>query len=177
MMRRGWIASGLVLALSLPGIAAAQQEPPRQVPSACASGALAKLVKWVVSAGQPATLPAYLFKLPTAEDVPVLQIAYRNTTTKIVHDVDVDIKDSRCGVVFVYDDGGSVTTWVTDVTGIVARTYYLSRGEAVRRENQIVPNQQYAGQYDEMKRYFIDKIPEPDISPVARALRRLFGAE
>lgn len=177
MMRRGWIVGGLALTLSLPGIAAAQQGPPRQVPSACASGALAKLVKWVASAGQPATLPAYLFRLPTAEDVPVLQIAYRNTTTKIIHDIDIDITGSRCDVVFVYDDGGSVTTWVTDVTGVVARTYYLSRGEAVRHENQIVPNEQYAGQYDEVKRYFIDKIPEPDISPVAHMLRRLFGAE
>jgi hypothetical protein len=160
--------------------AAAPQAASPAVPAACADGPLAPLAGWVTKTGKEETLPAYLLGL-SSEPLAVRQKAYLNTTTRLTRVVDVNIGDGRCDLVFVFDDEGTVTTWVTTAAGTLERTYFLSRGEAVRQENEIVPNAQYAGQFDELKRFFLDKMAEPETppeatrSPLSRAFHRLLG--
>jgi hypothetical protein len=178
MLPRRLLAFTVVLFSSIAG--AAPQATGPAVPAACADGPLAPLAGWVAGTGKEETLPAYLLGL-AGEPLAVRQKAYFNTTTRLTRVVDVNIDDDRCELVFVFDDEGTVTTWITNATGALERTYFLSRGEAVRNENEIVPNEQYAGQFDELKRFFLDKMAEPEAppeatrSPLSRAFHRLFG--
>ena len=89
-------------------------------------------------------------------ELPVMQKAYRNPATHLVHAVDVAIGDERCDLVFVVDDIGNVTTWVTDASGAIRRTFHLSQGE-----NEIVPNDRYVSEYETVKTYFLEKVPPP----------------
>ncbi len=170
---KSWVACG-VLALFVIAARAEESAADPTIPADCAKGALAPLVRWVELDGTNETLPAYLLGLD-AEDVPVRQKAYRNTTTKLVHALDVVIAKESCTLVFILDDGGTATTWIADRDGRVERTYYMSHGEENHDLNQIVPNEQHAGEYEEVKQYFLDKLPQPEISPVARMIRRLLG--
>jgi hypothetical protein len=72
-----------------------------------------------------------------------------------VHAVDVSLADGRCDVVFVVDDLGNVTTWVANTSGAIERTLHLSQGE-----NEIVPNDRYVSEYETIKAYFLERMPE-----------------
>jgi len=113
-------------------------------------------MNWVLTEGRPETLPAKILGLIGETDLPVMQKAYRNPATHVIHAVDVAIADDRCELVFVIDDVGNVTTWVTDTSGAITRTFHLSHGE-----NEIVPNERYVSEYETIKSYFLEKVPPP----------------
>jgi hypothetical protein len=140
---------GVLVALAAP----AQAAPP---PCATAQEPLTGLMNWVLTEGRPETLPAKILGLIDETDLPVMQKAYRNPATHVIHAVDVAIADDRCELVFVIDDVGNVTTWVTDTSGAITRTFHLSHGE-----NEIVPNERYVSEYETIKSYFLEKVPPP----------------
>jgi hypothetical protein len=148
---RGLLAAGLVLALTLP--ASAQDG----LPPACgaAKGSFAALIRWVAAEGTSETLPAAILGLPGESEVPVRQKAYRNPATHLVHAVDLDLAEGRCDVVFIIDDVGSITTWVTDPAAAVVRTFHAGQGG-----NERVPNDRYVSEYETAKAYFLERIPE-----------------
>ena len=80
----------------------------------------------------------------------------RNPATHLVRALDVAVADERCDLVFVVDDIGNVTTWVTDASGAITRTFHMSQGE-----NEIVPNDRYVSEYETVKTYFLEKVPPP----------------
>jgi len=152
MIRRAIL--GVLVALTpAQALAAAARLPP-----ACATAPepLAGLVSWVLAEGRPETLPAAILGLTGETELPVMQKAYRNPATHLVHAVDVAIADERCELVFVVDDIGNVTTWVTDASGAIRRTFHQSQGE-----NEIVPNDRYVSEYETVKTYFLEKVPPP----------------
>lgn len=150
MMPRRVLSTGFFLALALPA-------QPQATPPACtaASKPFAALIAWVLAEGKPEALPAMILGLPGTGDVAVLQKAYRNPATNLVHAVDVNAADGRCDVVFVIDDIGAVTTWVTDASAAIERTFHLSQGE-----NELVPNDRYVSEYETIKSYFLERTPD-----------------
>jgi len=152
MIRRALL--GVLVALAPPHALAASV----RLPAACAAAPepLAGLVGWVLAEGRPETLPAVILGLTGETEFPVMQKAYRNPATHLVHAVDVAIADDRCELVFVIDDIGNVTTWVTDASGTIMRTFHQSQGE-----NEIVPNDRYLSEYETIKSYFLEKVPQP----------------
>src|SRR5438128_8724003 len=118
------------------------------LPAACAAAPepLAGLVGWVLAEGRPETLPATVLGLTGEAELPVMQKAYRNPATHLVHAVDVAVADDRCDLVFVIDDVGNVTTWVTDTSGAITRTFHLAQGE-----NESVANERYVSEYETIK--------------------------
>ena len=153
MTRRA--ALGVLMALAAP---AQPQAALAQLPPACAAAKepLAGLMNWVLTEGRPETLPAKILGLAGETELPVMQKAYRNPATHLVHAVDVAVADDRCDLVFVIDDVGNVTTWVTDTSGAITRTFHLAHGE-----NEIVPNDRYVSEYETIKSYFLEKVPPP----------------
>jgi hypothetical protein len=154
-MRRGFVAAGILLISALPGALRAQPAP-----SACTAEKqpLAGLVAWVAAEGAAETLPGALLGRPE-DEIPVRQKAYRNPATHLVRAVDVDGADGHCDVVFVVDDISGITTWVTDSGGVIARTFHLS-GHLSSSENERVPNDRYVSEYETIKSYFLEKMPE-----------------
>jgi hypothetical protein len=148
-------ALGVLMALAAP---AQPQAAPPHLPAACAAATepLAGLIKWVLTEGRPETLPAKILGLTGETELPVMQKAYRNPATHLIHALDVAIIDDRCALVFVIDDVGNVTTWVTDASGAIMRTFHLSHGE-----NEIVPNERYVSEYETIKSYFLERVPAP----------------
>jgi hypothetical protein len=153
MTRRA--ALGVLMALAAP---AQPQAALAQLPPACAAAKepLAGLMNWVLTEGRPETLPAKILGLAGETDLPVMQKAYRNPATHLIHAVDVAVADDRCELVFIIDDVGNVTTWVTDTSGAITRTFHLAQGE-----NEIVPNERYVSEYETIKSYFLEKVPPP----------------
>jgi hypothetical protein len=145
------LAAGLALALAVPTSAE------DAMPPACgaATGSFAALIRWVAAEGKDETLPAAILGLPGEGEVPVRQKAYRNPATHLVHAVDLDLAEGRCEVVFVVDDVGAVTTWVTDAAATVVRTFHSAPGG-----NELVPNDRYVSEYETVKAYFLERIPE-----------------
>lgn len=141
------------MALALSALARAQPA----LPPACgaAKTPFTRLIAWVATEGKPETLPASILGLPGGADVTVSQKAYRNPATNLVHAVDVSLADDRCDVVFVVDDLGVVTTWVANASGAIERTFHLSEGE-----NELVPNDRYVSEYETIKAYFLERMPE-----------------
>ena len=148
-------ALGVLIALAAP---AHLRAAPPHLPTACAAATepLAGLINWVLTEGRPETLPAKILGLAGETDLPVMQKAYRNPATHLVHAVDLAVTDDRCELVFVIDDVGNVTTWVTDPSGAITRTFHLAQGE-----NEIVPNERYVSEYETIKSYFLEKVPPP----------------
>jgi len=155
MMPHGISLPALALALAVCAPARAQPG----LPPACGAPEtpFAKLIAWVAAEGTSATLPAIVLGLPGTGDVAVSQKAYRNPATNLVHAVDVNLADGRCDVVFVVDDLGNVTTWTADASGAIERTFHLSGGA-----NERVPNERYVSEYETVKSYFLERMPEPD---------------
>lgn len=155
MMPHGISLPALVVALAFCVPARAQPS----LPAACGAPEtpFTKLIAWVAAEGKPATLPAAILGLPGSGDVAVSQKAYRNPATNLVHAIDVNLADGRCDVVFVVDDLGNVTTWMADASGAVERTFHLSG-----RENELVPNERYVSEYETVKSYFLERMPERD---------------
>jgi hypothetical protein len=141
---------GVVVALAAPA------QPQAAPPCAAAEEPLAGLMNWVLAEGRPETLPAKILGLTGETELPVMQKAYRNPATHLIRALDVAIADDRCELVFVIDDVGNVTTWVTDISGAITRTFHLSHGE-----NEIVPNERYVSEYETLKSYFLEKVPRP----------------
>jgi hypothetical protein len=155
MMSRGTLMAGLFLTLSVPVTAVAQ---PQDAPAACPSVGkkpLAGLIDWVAAEGAPETLPASIFGLPGDGKVAVLQRAYRNPATHLVHAVFVNVAEGRCDVIFVVDDIGNATTWVTDAGATLGRTFHLAQGK-----NESVPNERYVSEYETIKSYFLERMPD-----------------
>jgi hypothetical protein len=148
---RGLLSAGL--ALALPVGAMAQDE----LPPACgaAKGPLAGLIRWVAAEGTRESLPAPILDLPGNGEIAVFQKAYRNPATHLVHAVDVNLSDGRCDVVFIVDDVGMVTTWVTDAGVAIARTFHAGQGG-----NERVPNDRYVSEFETTKAYFLERVPE-----------------
>jgi hypothetical protein len=153
MMPHGISLPALVVTLAL-GLPARAQPA---LPPACGAPetSLAKLIAWVAAEGHAATLPAAVLGVSGDGEVAVLQKAYRNPATNLVHAVDVDLADGRCDVVFVVDDLGNVTTWTADASGAIERTFHLSGGA-----NELVPNERYVSEYETVKSYFLERVPE-----------------
>jgi hypothetical protein len=154
MTARAILSAGLAVALALPAGALAQEDG---LPPSCAAstGAFAGLIRWVVAEGKPETLPATILGLPGDGEITVFQKAYRNPATHLVHAVDVDLADGRCDVVFIIDDVGNVTTWVTDASATITRTYHLAQGG-----NERVPNDRYVSEFETIKSYFLERVPD-----------------
>jgi len=150
--RRAALSAGLALALTLP--ASAQ---PDGLPPSCAASKerFTGLIRWVVAEGRPETLPATILGLPGDGEVAVFQKAYRNPATHLVHAVDVNVADGRCDVVFIIDDVGQITTWVSDAGAAITRTFHLGQGG-----NELVPNDRYVSEYETIKSYFLERVPE-----------------
>jgi hypothetical protein len=146
---------GVLVALATP---AQPQGAPSRLPPPCAAASepLAGLMNWVLAEGQPETLPAKILGLTGETDLPVMQKAYRNPATHVIHAVDVAIAGDRCALVFVIDDVGNITTWVTDTSGAITHTFHLSQGE-----NELVPNERYVSEYETIESYFLEKVPPP----------------
>jgi len=155
VMSHGLPGAGLLLALTL--AAAAAQEPPAD-PTHCpaAKGPLAGLIDWIVAEGHPETLPTMVLGLAGEGDVPIRQKAYRNPGTRLVHAADVNVAEGHCDVVFIIDDRGGVTTWVTNIGGQIERTFHMS---SPLGENESVPNERYASEFETTKSYFLEKLP------------------
>jgi hypothetical protein len=159
MRYRGALAAGLILGLTLatltrPGTALAQQPLP-SVGCAATKRPLAGLVDWVVAEGHRESLPAAILGLPEAGEVTVFQKAYRNPSTHLVRAVDVNVAHGRCDLVFIIDDLGNVTTWVTDVSAVIVRTLHSARAK-----NEVVPNERYVSEYETIKSYFLERLPD-----------------
>jgi hypothetical protein len=154
MMPHGVSLASLAMALALLWMPARAQPA---LPPACGAPdtPLAKLIAWVAAEGRPSTLPATILGVPGGGDVAVSQKAYRNPATHLVHAVDLDLAEGRCEIVFVSDDLGNVTTWVTDASGAIERTFHLSP-----RGNELVPNERYVSEYESIKSYFLERTPE-----------------
>jgi hypothetical protein len=148
---RGLLSAGL--ALALPAGALAQDE----LPPACgaAKGPLAGLIRWVAAEGTRESLPAPILDLPGNGEIEVFQKAYRNPATHLVHAVDVNLSDGRCDVVFIVDDVGMITTWVTDAGVAIVRTFHAGQGG-----NERVPNDRYVSEFETTKAYFLERVPE-----------------
>jgi hypothetical protein len=148
---RGLLSAGL--ALALPAGAMAQDE----LPPACgvAKDPFAGLIRWVSAEGKRETLPAVILGLPDDGEIEVLQKAYRNPATHLVHAIDVNLSDGRCDVVFIVDDVGMITTWVTDAGVAIVRTFHAGQGS-----NERVPNDRYVSEFETTKAYFLERIPE-----------------
>ncbi|HEX3497824.1 MAG TPA: hypothetical protein VHT04_00730 [Stellaceae bacterium] len=154
MTPRGIPAAGLALALTFPLSAVAQQD---ELPSACGTvkGPFAGLIRWVVAEGSRETLPATILGLPGDGEVAVFQKAYRNPATHLVHAVDVNLTEGRCDAVFIIDDVGAITTWVTDAAATIVRTFHAAQGGS-----ELVPNDRYVSEYETAKAYFLERVPE-----------------
>jgi hypothetical protein len=154
MMPRAVLSAGLAAALMLPAGAFAQQDG---LPPSCAASKepFVGLIRWVVAEGRPETLPATILGLPGEGEIAVVQKAYRNPATHLVHAVDVSLADGRCNVVFIIDDVGNVTTWVTDASAAILRTYHLAQGG-----NELVPNDRYVSEFETIKSYFLERMPD-----------------
>jgi hypothetical protein len=148
---RGAIAAGLALALALP----ARAEEALPPPCGAAQGSFAALIRWVAAEGTSETLPAAIIGLPGEGEIAVRQKAYRNPATQLVHAVDVNLAAGRCDIVFVIDDIGAITTWVTDAAGAIMLTFHAGQGG-----NERVPNDRYVSEYETVKAYFLERIPE-----------------
>jgi hypothetical protein len=154
MTPRGVLSAGLVAALTLPAGAFAQQGG---LPPSCAASKepFAGLIRWVMAEGRPESLPASILGLPGDGEVAVVQKAYRNPATHLVHAVDLGLAEGRCDVVFIIDDVGAVTTWVTNASAAITRTYHLAQGE-----NELVPNDRYVSEFETIKSYFLERVPD-----------------
>jgi len=154
MMARAVLSVGLALALALPVGTFAQQD---ELPPSCSASKepFAGLIRWVVAEGKAESLPASVLGLPGDGELAVFQKAYRNPATHLVHAVDVGLADDRCDVVFVIDDVGVVTTWMTDASAAITRTYHLAQGE-----NELVPNDRYVSEFETIKSYFLERVPD-----------------
>jgi hypothetical protein len=129
-----------------------------QAAEPCTEGPLTDLAQWIAKRGSDEAMPAYLLGA-SGDNVPMRQVAYRNKTTKLIHVAYADVGRGRCDIIFVLDDTLSATSWVTDHSGILKRTFSLSHGDVEHDLNQVVPNEQNAGTYEEVKRFFLEKVP------------------
>jgi hypothetical protein len=154
MMPRGVLSAGLALALTFRASAFAQQDG---LPPSCAASTdpFAGLIRWIVAEGKREILPPTILGLPGDGEIAVVQKAYRNPATHLVHAVDVNIADGRCDVVFIIDDVGDVTTWVTNAGAAITRTFHLAQGE-----NELVPNDRYVSEFETIKSYFLERMPD-----------------
>lgn len=154
MTPRGILSATLALALSVPASTLVQRD---ELPPACgaANGPFAGLIRWVAAEGQRETLPATILGLPGNGEVAVFQKAYRNPATHLVHAVDINLAEGRCDIVFIIDDVGAITTWVTDPTAAIVRTFHVGQGS-----NELVPNDRYISEYETIKAYFLERLPE-----------------
>ena len=155
MMPRGAFVAGLLFASSLAATSVGQQSDGRASCPASGKQPLAGLVDWVAAEGTREALPASLLGLSGDGMVTVFQRAYRNPATHLVRAVYVNVADGRCDVVFVVDDIGNATTWVTDAGAAIGRTFHLDHGK-----NESVPNERYVSEYETIKSYFLERMPD-----------------